>query len=310
MDEKVVGQFFDFFQDFLRLCQTENWPSNDTTELEISNAFIIANHVEKCLNKFQKNHILTEFLGNMTNNDDASNSLINFYFIDPPKFILKKVINSNTKTSQIDVALKSYIEIFSAAKLESSLIDLMVETASIQSLLKYFPQEIPKQKIVEFKSKLFLNELNTCDNPKDWFLSMFNDTNQETTDLIVVSIINNDVQNHNSVLSVVQLLTHVIKLKHHSHKDFWKRLFNVEEKLFLEMCTKHSDLFNIIGKALLDCGKLIQEHMSTEYFYIDLNYSELASNVQKICKNDDLKNEFFDLLRVCETDLSYWENML
>ncbi|KAL0830192.1 hypothetical protein ABMA28_003649 [Loxostege sticticalis] len=310
MDTAVVRQFLDFFQDFLRLCQAEDWPNNDTSEAEMKNAFLISQHIEKCLDKLQRRNILNEFLSTVNSNQDVPNAFLKSCFSDPPKYILKKIINSNTKISQMDVGFKLFLEIFTEEKLENCLTELMLEAASKETLLRNLSQEIPKGKVLELKSKLLLAEINNCENPQETFSTMFENCDQDTVDLIVVSIINNDVQYLNAVNIIVNLLLDVLKTRKFTHKNFWKFLFNVEETHFLKMCLTHSDLFKLIAKALIDCGMLLREQMSAECFYIDLTYSELARNVQKICSNENLKYEFFDIVNESKSNLAFWENIL
>lgn len=310
MDTAVVRQFLDFFQDFLRLCQAEDWPNNDTSEAEMKNAFLISQHIEKCLDKLQRRNILNEFLSTVNSNQDVPNAFLKSCFSDPPKYILKKIINSNTKISQMDIGFKLFLEIFTEEKLENCLTELMLEAASKETLLRNLSQEIPKEKVLELKSKLLLAEINNCENPQETFSTMFENCDQDTVDLIVVSIINNDIQYLNAVNIIVNLLLDVLNTRKFTHKNFWKFLFNVEEKYFLKMCLTHSDLFKLIAKALIDCGMLLREQMSAECFYIDLTYSELARNVQKICSNENLKYEFFDIVNESKSNLAFWENIL
>ncbi|XP_028160571.1 uncharacterized protein LOC114352991 isoform X1 [Ostrinia furnacalis] len=310
MDTAVVRQFLDFFQDFLSLCQSENWPNNDTSEAEMKNAFLISQHIENCLDKLQKRNILNEFLSTVNSNQDVPNAFLKSCFSDPPKYILKKIINSNTKINQMDIGFKLFLEMFSEEKLENCLTELMLEAASKETLLRNLPQEIPKGKILELKSKLFLSEMSSCENPPESFAAMFDTCNQDTVELIVVSLINDDIHYLSAVNAIVNLLLDVLKGRKFTHKNFWKYLFDVDEEYFLKMCLMHSELFKIVVKALLDCGMLLREQMSAECFYIDLTYSELARNVRKICSNENLKYEFFDIVNENKSDLAFWENIV
>lgn len=310
MDAAVVRQFLDFFQDFLRLCHSEDWPNNDTSEEEIKNAFIISRHIEKCLDRLQRRNILNEFLANVNSNQDVPNAFLKSCFSNPPKYILKKIINSKTKITQMDIGFKCFLQIFSEANLEDCLADLMLEAASKETLLRNLLQEIPKEKILEFKSKLFLSEISHCEHPKEPFLSIFDNCTQDTVDLIVVSLLNSDIQYHKAVNIIVNLLLETLRTRKFTHKKFWKYLFSIQEGCFLQMCLRHGDLFRVIVKALKDCGMLLREQMSADYFYIDLSYSELVRNVTTICKNDNLKLEFFDIVRESAGDISFWENIV
>ncbi|CAH0746794.1 unnamed protein product [Diatraea saccharalis] len=310
MDTTIVQQFFNFFEDFIHLCQSESWPDNTTSELEIRNAFLISQHIEKCLNTLQKKEVLDEFLSNMNSHQDVHNILLKQSLSDPSKFVLKKVVNSKTKIQQMDITFKVFVEIFSDEKLENCLADFMLEAASKQTLLKNLTHEIPKLKILELKSLIFLNELNYSEDPKETILALFEDCNQDTVDLFVVSMTNNSLQNHESVYGIAKSLIDITGSKKSNHKKFWKCLFNVDEINFTQMCLRHSEWFKIIVQALLDCGKLLREHMSAEYFYIDLTYSELVKNVKKVCHNECLKVEFFNIVEECETNINFWENII
>ncbi|CAH0663630.1 unnamed protein product [Spodoptera exigua] len=85
MDTAVVEQLLNFFQDYIGLCQCENWPDNDTTEAEIKNAFVIAQHIEKSLDRLQKKQVINEFLSVLNSNNESSSNLIKNCFSDPPK---------------------------------------------------------------------------------------------------------------------------------------------------------------------------------------------------------------------------------
>ncbi|XP_053616448.1 uncharacterized protein Ufm1 isoform X1 [Plodia interpunctella] len=291
MEAAVLRQFLDFFQDFLCLCQTENWPTNETSEEEIKNAFVIANHIESCLNKLHKKDIVTEFLTILQSEQDFPDYFLKTCFADPQNYVLKKIIQSQTKIIQMDIAFKIFLEMFSKEKLEKCLADIMLETASKETLLRHIPNEIPKEKILEFKSQILLSELNSCEHPKDVLLDMFNALNQDNMNLLVISIINKDVTYLKSVNSIVNVFTDVISRKSYINKSLWKYLFSVDEKYFLQLCIDHMDLFKLIVRALVDCGRLLKENMSAEFFYIDLTYTQLVGVVKRICVDENLKSQ-------------------
>ncbi|KAG6448509.1 hypothetical protein O3G_MSEX005555 [Manduca sexta] len=186
MDTAVVQQFLDFFQDFINLCLSENWPSNTTTENEIKNAFIIAKHIEKCLDALQKQNVMSEFLATLNNNQDVSNTFLKNCFLDPPKCVLKKIINSDCKVTQMDSGFKIFIELFGERKLEDHLTDFMIEAASTETLLQNINTELSKEKILNLKSHLFLAELSTCENPEEVLKRILKESSENTVELLSV----------------------------------------------------------------------------------------------------------------------------
>ncbi|XP_060806348.1 uncharacterized protein LOC106142195 isoform X1 [Amyelois transitella] len=308
MDAAVVHQFLDFFQDFVQLCQSENWPKNETTEEEMKNAFLVANHIETCLNKLHEKDIVTDFLALLQKDHDFPNFFLKTCLADPPKYVLKKIIQSPTKVSQMDIGFKLFLEMYSKEKLEMCLTDLMLETASKETLLRNLTKEIPKEKILEFKSLILLSELNHCEDPKDILSDMFKNLNQDNMTLLVLSVLSKDVKYHKSVNSIVNTFIDVISRKSPNNKSLWKHLFNIDDKIFVQLCLQHADLFKLIVRSLADCGRLLRENMSAEFFYIDITYSQLMSVVQTICKDNNLKIEFFDVIG--DADVAFWLNML
>lgn len=309
MDAAVVRQLLDFFQDFLNLCQS-NWPDNSTTEDEIKNAFQASQHVVKCMDKLQKKECINEFLSILSSSHDVPNVFLKTCFADPPKYVLKKIIESPTKIAQMDVGFKVFLGLFTNEQLENYLAELMLEAASKETLLKNLPQEIPKEKIIELKSQLLLLELNSCEDPKSIILNMLNNCDQDTINLLVLSLLNKDFKYNKSVNSIVNSFVDIMTSKNHINKSFWKFLFNVEDRHLLQLCLEHADLFKLIVKALIDCSKLLRENMSADFFYIDLTYSQLAGIVRKLFTNENLKIEFLDIVNESSMDLEFWENIL
>lgn len=307
MDTAIVQQFLSFFQDYIDLCQTDNWPDNDITVTELRNAFLISEHVEKCLDRLQKRNIISDFLSVLNSYDETSNSLLKNCLTNPPKYILKKIINSNTKIDQMDAGFKLFLEIFSEEKLEDCLTELMLEVASKGTLLRNISHTIPKEKILEFKCKLMLSELKAC---PAGIPNLFHDCKQETIELFVLCLISKDPQYMNAVKTLADCFLNIVLSKEARLQHFWRLLFKVDDRYLIEMCMENPDIFMYIVEALADCGKLVREGMSSESFYINLNKYELVSVVQRLCKHDALKSQFFNIIKDYDSNTMFWENML
>ncbi|XP_049878490.1 uncharacterized protein LOC126375555 isoform X1 [Pectinophora gossypiella] len=310
MDTAVVRQFLDFFQDFLNLCQQESWPDNETNEQEIKNAFLIATHIEKCLDRLQKQDLISEFLSTLNSHQDSSKLFLKNCFADPPKYILKKIINSNTKINKMDVGIKVFLQLFSVEKLETCLTDLMLEAASKETLLRNLSTEISRENILKFKSQLLLSQLNSSEDSKDSLLGFLNGSNQDMIELLVVSLLNKDYKYNLAIQNILNILTQSLSSKDCKDKSLWKHIFKVNDDYLRKVCLEHGALFKLLTSGLLDCGKLLREQMSMKYFYIELTYSELVVIVQKICQDENLKYEFFDIIRENLGDVAFWENMI
>ncbi|XP_075982078.1 ubiquitin-fold modifier 1 isoform X1 [Anticarsia gemmatalis] len=305
MDTAVIQQFLNFFQDYIDLCQSNNWPDNDTSEEEIKNAFLISQHIEKCLDKLHKKGLVTEFMSALNDSENISD-LLKDCLVDPPKYILKKIINSNTKINQMDVGFRLFLELFSEDKLEGCLADLMLEAASKETLLKNLDKEIPHDRILKFKSEVLLSELCNCDSG---VIDLIKNCSQATVEVLVVSLLNNDSQYQNAVKLIADAFLCVVISKDIVFKQFWRQLFKVDDRYLIEMCLENSDIFTYIVEALSDCCKLIRECMTAESFYIDLSKEELDGIVQKIYTNECLKSQFLDIVQTYDSDVSYWQNI-
>lgn len=303
-----MRQFLGFFQDFTNLCQCGTWPSDDTSEDELKNAFLTARHVEKCLDRLQKNNLLDNFLTVVNDNDDKSIFIKNC-FSDPTKYILKKILHAKVKVSQIDIGFKIFLDLYSEQKLEDCLTELMVEAASKETLVRNL-NEIPKDKIVVLKCKLFLSELECCENAKETILDMLKNTDKDTVELLTISLLNKDAKYLSTVAVINEAFVCTMTSKSHINQSFWKYLLNMDENILIEMCLEHTNVFHLVSKAFIDCGKLLRENMSLEFFYINLMYAELVFAVQMICKNPALKEEFFVILNESTSDRDFWEAML
>nr|XP_021195937.2 uncharacterized protein LOC110380317 isoform X1 [Helicoverpa armigera] len=307
METAVVQQFLNFFQDYIDLCQLDNWPDNDTTEAELRNALLISQHVERSLDRLQKRNVINKFLSVLNSHNETSNSLIKNCLTDPPKYIIKKIIDSNTKINQLDIGFRIFLEIFSEDKLENCLTELMLEAASKETLLRNVSNKVGKDQILKFKSQVLLLELNTCQSD---IQSLLNNCNQDIVELLVVCLLNNEPKYCKAVKLIADGILNIVISKDITSKNFWRMLFKVDSQYFIEMCVDNSDIFTYIVEALADCGKLLREGMSSESFYIELNYSELVGVVQKICSNECLKSQFFDIVQNYDHDLQYWRKIL
>ncbi|KPI98294.1 Ubiquitin-fold modifier 1 [Papilio xuthus] len=294
--------------DFLHLCQLDDWPNNDTSEHELRNVFLIAQHVVNCLDMLQQKSVITEFISCL-NSDDVSNVLLKKCLEDPPKYIMKKIIDSSCKTNLLDVGFKLFVELFSEVKLEVCLSDLFLEAASKETLLTNISKEFPKDTVLKLKSELFLFEINNSDYEdcqpiiKDMF------KNNESIQILVTCSLNKDTKYINGVKNIVNTFKYVMQCRDVKYKSFWQSLYMLHENYLVDFCVENNNLYMLLLKALLDCGKLLKENMSAEYFYIDLTYSQLRSILRKICENEELKIEFLEQVQnTCDVD--FWNNIL
>lgn len=308
MDTAVVRQFLDFFKDFLQICQLDNWPNNDTTELELRNAFLMSQHVVRCLDKLQQKSIISEFVSTL-NDDNIPNGLLKTCLQDPPKYILKKIINSSSNISVLDSGFRLFVEMFSEEKLEQCLSDFFLEAASKETLLKNIPTEFSTDTILKLKVELLLAELYMVEDSKPKIREMLSGSS-EIIELLIACLLNNNSKYINVVNNITCTIAEVMQSKEIKYRNLWKLIYCLEKKPFIELCLKHNNIFLLLSKALLDCGKLIKENMSSEYFYIDLTYFELKAASQKICTNDHLKMEFLELIMNNESELTFWNNIV
>ncbi|XP_034836685.1 uncharacterized protein Ufm1 isoform X1 [Maniola hyperantus] len=307
MESIFLEQFLDFFQRFIALCQLENWPNDDTTHEQMRNAFLISQHIEKCRDKLTKKNIINEFTSALNKKTNGPSLLLKNCLSDPPRYILKKIITSSANIDQMDAGFTIFLDLFSVEKLEAYLSDIMLEVASKDTLFKYMPTELCKSSQSEFKSQFFLSKLECDDDSIKIINEILQNCKQDVVDMFVVCLCNNNPKYHNAVKVVAKGFTNVMSSQNVLYKKFWKLLFRTEEDKFTQMCLNHNEIFVLICKGLIDSGKLIEQNMSLEYFYIDLTYSELSSNVQKICKDGNLKLVFLDLIYQSNVNISFWE---
>lgn len=310
MEAAVCQQFLNVFQDYLNLCQLENWPSNDTSCIEIKNAFLISIHIEKCLDRLQQQLLIDDFLAVLGNSNDMQAFLLKNCLGDPPKFILRKIITSSVKVNVLDSAIEIFLELFSEGKLESYLSDLILEASSITTLLCNLSVKIPKDKLLALKSKFLLLKLYEMEDSQAVIIEMINNCTKDVLEMLIVSMLNSSIEFNNVVNSIVNAFLSVMAIKNCSKKSFWRMLLDIEEAHLINLCLNHVDLFKVITKALFDCSKLLRENMSAEFFYIDLTSSELTRITKKLGQNDNLKCEFMGLVFEHKEDVSFWENIL
>lgn len=307
METVFVEQFLDHFQRFINLCQLENWPNDETTDEQIKNAFNYCQHIEKCRDKLTKKNIINEFMSALINKLNLSKLLIKNCVADPPRYLLKKIITSPVSIEKMDISFTIFIDIFSEEKLEDSLSEIMLEVASKDVLLKNVSSELPKSTQLEFKSHLLLSKLGCNDETVLVIDELLKDCKQDVIDMLIICLLNKNPKYRDAVTVIVNGFKTVMSKHSVVYKKFWKQLFRTSEEKFIQMCLIHNDIFTFICKALIDCGKLIEQSMSLEYFYVDLTYSELSTNVQKICKNGHLKLVFLDLIYQSNVSLDFWE---
>lgn len=310
MDTLVVRQFLNFFQDFIHLCQKRNWPNNDTTPEEIRNAFLMAQHIEKCLDKFQKRLLIDEFLSLVNNKENTSSLFLKNCLSDPPKYILKKIINSSANISQVDVGFTIFLELYSEQKLEVCLSDLMLEAASKETLLKCLKTDVPKEFLLEFKTNFLLSEVKDKNKTTKVIEDMLNKCTKDNMELLVQCILCKDLKYDKAVDIITEAFVSYMDGKTVSRKTSWKLFFDTDEEKFLQLCLNHSDIFKVVATALVDVGECLRNEMSLEHFYIELTYSDLVKIVQMICKNDNLKLEFLDIVAEKNVDFEFWTGLM
>ncbi|XP_038218824.1 uncharacterized protein LOC119837344 isoform X1 [Zerene cesonia] len=309
METAVVQQFLNLFQDFMNICQLDNWPHNETTEDEIKNTFLLAIHIEKCVDRLQKKLLVDDFLATLNSIQNTPCSLFKKCLSDPPKYILGKIVTSTCKVTLMDTAFTIFLNLFSIEKLELCLSDLMIEAASKETLIKNLSIEFPKDKLVDFKSQFILIEFNDKVDDEEVVINMLNNDDKETIEVLIVSMLNKNIQFCNAVNFIVNSFINFMSVKNSSKKKFWRDFLSSEISTLTKLFLNHGDLYKIVCKVLLDCGRLLKENMSTEYFYIDLNYSELVRVTNGICENENLKLEFMDMVHEIN-DVKFWENVL
>ncbi|VVC90153.1 unnamed protein product [Leptidea sinapis] len=202
METALVQQFFDFFEDFINLCHSEQWPSNETKPDEIRNAFAMSLHIEKCLEKFRQQSIIDEFLTTFNSSQKSTALFLKNCLNDPSKYVLKKIITSSTNVQMMDMAFEVFLNMFPEEKLETYLSELMVEAASKETLLNNLYKEVPKDQLIVFKSIFLLSEINESEECKNSLIDLINRNTKEIMELLVVCLCNDDIK----YLSAVSIL--------------------------------------------------------------------------------------------------------
>ncbi|CAH2088387.1 unnamed protein product [Euphydryas editha] len=305
----IVSQFLNFFEDFISLCQKNNWPNKRTTNVEIKNAFTTAKHVKECLDKFEKQLLIDEFLSLLKKKQNTSRLFLEDCLSDPPKYIMKKILNSSVSTSKLDVGFTIFTELFTEEKLEICLSELIFEAASKKTLLLYLNTELPKDILLDFKSKFLLSEINKNKSYKV-IENILSKCTKDDMDMLIQCILYKDSQFDRAVDTITMAFVNYMSEKSISRKCFWKLLFNINEENFIQVCLNHGDIFIFVANALVDVGECIKNCMSLEYFYLELTYSELVDIMKVICKNENLKLKFLDILLEKSVDLKFWSALM
>ncbi|XP_023942621.2 uncharacterized protein LOC112049089 isoform X1 [Bicyclus anynana] len=307
MDAVYVEQFLDCFRRFITLCQLDNWPNDDTLHKQIQNAFLLAQHIEKCRHRMIEKNILNVFIDVLSKKINAPSLMIKICISEPPRCILKKIITSSANIDLMDAGFTIFLDLYSEDKLKVYLSDIMLEAASKKTLVDNVSTELSKSYQLEFNSQIFLTKIQCNNGSVQLINEMLKDCKQDMVDMMVVCLINKNPKYSDKVKTIVKGLTKVMASQDIVYKNFWKLLFRTEEDKFIQMCLNHGDIFELICTALIDCGKSIEGKMSREYFYIDLSYSEMSLNVQKICDNGNLKLVFLDLIYQSKDNIGFWE---
>lgn len=310
MEVEAVRLFYDFFQEFIYLCLLENWPANNTTDIEIKNSFIMARHVETCIEKMQACNILSEFMASLNADKDCSLYLLKSCFSDPPKYVLSKIISSNCDINRLGVGFRVYIEFFGEDRLEDSLTNIIVEKASIQTLIHNAKDQLSDEKILNLRSVIFLSNLSSVENVVKVIDGLCINCDEKIMSLLVYSLL---YKNHRYVKIKTQIreaLLNMSKDKSDTYKLFWKNLLNFNMNKLIELCLEYDDVFQLITKSFIDCRKLLKENMSATSFYIDLQYSELEYISRNLLENSTLRERFLSSFVNDETELCFWLSVL
>lgn len=310
MEVEAVRLFYDFFQEFIYLCLLENWPANNTTDIEIKNSFIMARHVETCIEKMQACNILSEFMASLNADKDCSLYLLKSCFSDPPKYVLSKIISSNCDINRLGVGFRVYIEFFGEDRLEDSLTNIIVEKASIQTLIHNAKDQLSDEKILNLRSVIFLSNLSSVENVVKVIDGLCINCDEKIMSLLVYSLL---YKNHRYVKIKTQIreaLLNMSKDKSDTYKLFWKNLLNFNMNKLIELCLEYDDVFQLITKSFIDCRKLLKENMSATSFYIDLQYSELEYISRNLLENTTLRERFLSSFVNDETELCFWLSVL
>lgn len=307
MDVAAVREFIDFFQEFLAINEDKNWPLESTTENEFRDTFEVAEHIEKCVDRFKRQGVFEEFLDTLINdNQRQSRPFVRDCLTHPPRIILKKIINSKTSIKQVEVGVKLYLEMYSEDMLHSSLIDLFVETASKETLIRNLSTELSEGQLVRFQTKVFLSELNSCNEPENFVKDLLNDASQECLEIVLVGLLNEEPKYQNAVRSIEVVVEQIMVRKQLTDKKFWKHFFLIRDKYFRRICRKYQNLFDHVCTVLFDVGRLFKEKMSMEFFYIEMSYKDFKYVVQTLCEQIEMKYKFIDIALERSGDPEYW----
>lgn len=311
MEAEVIREFIDFFQEFLVLSESKNWPKESTSELDIKDAYEVAGHVEKCVDKFQELGLLDEFLdATLREHQQQSRSYLRECFTNPSRTLLKKIINSKTSVKQVEVGIKLYLEIYSEDMLNSSLANLFVETASKETLIRNLTTELTEGQLIKFQTKVFLFELITCNEPEKVLKELLDNTNQDCLEILIISLLDEEPKYINLVRTIEVAVKQKMLSKKLTDKDFWKHFFFIRDRYFRRVCEKYESLFNLVCGALFDIGKLFKAKMSMEFFYNEMTYDDFAYVVQTICEPGWLREKFIITALQCSGDPKFWDDFI
>ncbi|XP_072945333.1 uncharacterized protein Ufm1 isoform X1 [Epargyreus clarus] len=287
-----------FFKDFIGMCVSRSWPDATTTPENMLLVFSSASHIEEIVKKLSvEKERINEFMSLLTINVCIHNTdykctdvFLQNCLADPPKYVLKKIINSEADDEQVETAFKLFQNMFSEQRLINSLSDLMVESASKHTLLNNMTTELPEHVLVEFRSKLYLAEIMACDANED-IVDLLKHCEQPLMDLLVLSLLRDNQQQYaNGVDKIIACFVEVMFIEDGSTQTFWESLFNIEKENFIQMCLKNDHLCQIIFNVLKDCWQDVPNSR------VKLTKFELDSIIKKFCENSVLELDFMDYM--------------
>lgn len=311
MDPAAIREFIDLFQDFLDRSDSKNWPKETTSKNEIRDAYLVAEHIGKCVIRFIQQGLLEEFLDAIIkDNQIRSKPFVRQCLIHPPRIILKKIINSKTSIKQVEVAVQLYLEMYSEEMLQTSLMDLFVETASRETLIKNLSTELTEGQLVLFQTTVFLSELNNCNEPEEFVRELLKGASQECFEIVLVGLLNEEPKYKTAVHSIEVVVEQIMLRRQVSDKKFWDHFFLMRDEYFITIMCKYPNLFNHVCTALFDLGKLIKNKMSMKFFYIQMSRKDFKYVVYNLCELEETKYKFIDAALERSGDPDYWTKLI
>lgn len=307
MEAAEIREFVDFFQGFMLINENEEWPKESTTEDDIRDAYSVAVHIERCVAKLQQLGVLDEFLdATLNEHQRKSRSFLRDCLMSPSKIILKKIITSKTSIEKVEIGVKLYLEEYSEDTLQTSLLNLFVETASKETLKRNLCTELSEGQLILFQTKVLLSELNSCSQPDEVLKDLLSNISQDCLEVLVVSSLNEELKYLNSVKYIAAALEQQMLSRQVTDKTFWAHFFLIRDKYFQRLCRRHPRLFDLICTVLFDVGKLIKENMSMEFFYVEMSREDFEYTVQTICGHRPIGPLFIAKTQACSDDPDYW----